>query len=137
MLLTDGTVHDVKIMDYLCNESGVIYTMDRGYNDYNSLYNIELHDSWFVTRMKTNCVHEELSVFAESATEKMRLDADILLTGKKRMKEYPVVLRKVCYHDDEAGRDYVFLTNNFEHTAQEIADIYKTRWQIELFFNGL
>jgi hypothetical protein len=137
LILTDGTVHDVKIMDYLCDKSGVIYTMDKGYIDYNSWYTIALHDSWFVTRMKTNCVHEELSVFTEAATGKIRLDADILLTSEKGMREYPVVLRKVWYHDDETHRDYIFLTNNFEHTAQEIADIYKRRWQIELFFKWI
>jgi len=137
IICTDGKVHDVRKMDYLCSDADTIYTGDRGYIDYNSLHNIELHDSTFVIRMKSGCQYETLCVFEKSDTGPVRLDADIILTGQKSQKSYPRVLRMVEYHDSEYDRDYTFLTNNFELASREIADVYKTRWQIELFFKWI
>jgi hypothetical protein len=137
IIITDGKVHEVKKIGHLCHEREVIYTMDRGFDDYKALYDIHLQDSWFVTRMKTNCQYETLCVLSKSETMPVRLDADILFTGYKAQKQYPHVLRKVEYHDDEHDRNYTFLTNNFELSAADIADIYKARWQVELFFKWI
>jgi len=136
-ILTTGSVHEVTQMSKLCYKAGEIYVFDRGYVDYKRLYDIEIAKSFFVTRMKINGQHEIVECFYKSKTGAIRLDASIKLTTKKGAKDYPSVLRIVCYHDDENDRDYTFLTNNFDLSAQEIADIYKSRWQVELFFKWI
>jgi len=135
--LTTGSIHEVTEMSELCRTPGQIYVMDRGYVDYNRLYDIELGQSIFVTRMKRNCQHEIIKRLSSSSSEPIRLDAVIKLVGLKTKETYPKELRKVCYHDDEYDRDYVFITNSFDISAQKIADIYKARWQVELFFKWI
>jgi hypothetical protein len=121
----------------LCNNTGEMLVMDRGYVDYKRLYDIELGKSFFVTRMKTNCQYEVDQKLHSSPSGAIRYDGIIRLTSTKGRETYPGKLRKIRYHDDEYDRDYVFLTNNFDFPAQEIADIYKSRWQIELFFKWI
>lgn len=135
--LTSGAVHEVNEMSNLCGKAGELYVMDRGYIDYKRLYGIELAQSFFVTRMKSNCDYKVERVLFRSKTEAVRYDGIIRLKGKKGHEGYPSEIRMVRYHDSEHDKLYVFITNNFELSAQEIADIYKERWQIELFFKWI
>lgn len=135
--LTTGAVHEVNEMSSLCRNSGEIYVMDRGYVDYKRLHDIELAKSFFVTRMKANCDYEVEQELFRSQSEAVRYDGIIRLRSKKGRESYPGQIRRVRYHDSEYDRCYVFITNNFELSAQEIADIYKARWQVELFFKWI
>jgi hypothetical protein len=135
--LTTGNIHDVNEMVRLCQESGVIYVLDRGYVDYKSLYCIELNGSFFVTRMKSNGSYKRVKAFPHDDNDSIISDMEIQLSGPQTKEHYPKSLRKVKYHDKEFHHTYEFITNNFTLSAQEIADIYKERWQIELFFKWL
>jgi hypothetical protein len=135
--LTTGKVHDVNGMAHLCNESGVIYVLDRGYVDYKSLYCIELNDSTFVTRIKNNGSYKRTKTFPHDDNDSIISDVEIQLTGPQTKEYYPKPLRKVKYYDQEYHHTYEFITNNFLLSAQEIADIYKKRWQVELFFKWI
>ena len=135
--LTEGAIHEVNELPSLCQDEGMINTFDRGYVDYKKLSDIDLNKSFFVTRMKTNCKYECVKVLACSEYDPIRLDTVIRFTGVKSKKHYPQNLRLVIYHDDEYDRDYQFITNNFKLSAREIADIYKERWQVELFFKWI
>jgi len=135
--ITSGDVHEVRVLSNMCFSSGDIVVLDRGYLDYNRLRDIDLRGSWFVTRLKSCSDFQIVKTIDISATQAVRGDYRIKLTGVKARNQYPGELRMVAYHDDEYDRDYRFLTNNMELTAQEIADIYKARWQVELFFKWI
>jgi IS4 transposase len=140
--LSTGKVHDVHGMAELCDESGVMRTrgpnvLDRGYVDYNSLYTIELQGSIFVTRMKRNGAYKRIKNNPHEKDGPILSDVLIQLTGSKTRKLYPKPIRKIKYYDAEYHHTYEFITNDLEMTAQEIADIYKRRWQVELFFKWI
>jgi len=135
--LTTGKVHDINALHWLCQESDVIYVMDRGYVDYKSLYNIDMHGSTFVTRMKSNGKYKRIKNNPPEKDGSILSDATIQFTGPVAKNSYPDPLRKIRYYDGERKKTYEFITNNFELTAQQIADIYKERWQVELFFKWL
>jgi hypothetical protein len=135
--LTNGKVHEVKRMPDLCRETGVIYDMDRGYVDYKSLYSIELQNSIFVTRVKHNAAYKRIHNNPHAQDGPILSDVLIKLTGPVTKKHYPKALRKIKYRDRETGKVYEFLTNDMGRDAQEIADIYHERWEVELFFKWI
>jgi IS4 transposase len=124
-------------MAELCDESGVIYVLDRGYVDYNSLYAIDLRGSTFVTRMKSNGAYKRIRNNPHEKNRAIVSDVLIQLTGTKTKMYYPKPIRKIKYYDAAYHHPYEFITNDFEMAAQDIADIYKRRWQVELFFKWI
>jgi len=135
--LTDGKVHDSKEMENLARQKGVVYVMDRGYVDYKSLYCIELRCSFFVTRMKSNCAFKRTHNNPHKEDGPVLSDVLIVLTGNAAKKAYPKPLRKIKYKDKETKKVYEFLTNDMEREAEDIAAIYKERWEVELFFKWI
>ena len=132
--LTTGKVHDVNILDTVPLEAESIITMDKAYIDFARLYNIHRTPAFFVVRAKDNLQCRRLYSQKVDKTSGVRADQTIMLTGKKSKEAYPEVLRRVSYVDIEKNKRFVFLTNNFNISAKLVADIYKQRWQVELFF---
>lgn len=136
--LTDGLCHDVNVMDHIIVEPGAIYVMDKGYVDYFRFYTI-LHEqrAFFVTRAKDNMAARRVYSRKVDKTTGLKYDQSVKLTNYYVKKDYPDYLRRIKYHDAETGKVYVFLTNNFELSALTIAQLYKERWKIELFFKWI
>ena len=135
--ITTGKIHDVQQLTNLSKESGVIYVMDRGYVNYKLLYNIELGGSYFVTRMKSNGAYKRVQNNPYKDDGKVLSDVLIELTGAAAKTHYPKKLRKIKYHDKGTGKTYEFLTNDLDRDAEEVAAIYKERWEVELFFKWM
>lgn len=135
--ITDGLCHDVNILDILEIEPGAIYVMDMGYIDYERLYNINRNQGYFVTRAKSNMASKRLYSRPVDKTTGLRCDQSVRLTGFYSKKQYPVLFRRVKYFDQESGKTYVFLSNNFKLDALLIAQLYKERWKVELFFKWI
>jgi hypothetical protein len=132
--ITDGKYHDVNILDVLVPEPGAFYVMDRAYLDFTRLHVMKECSSYFVIRSKSNTRFRRVySNPVEKATG-ILCDQAILLTGQKGSTAYPDQLRRVKYYDAEKDRRFNFLTNNFIVPAITIADLYRCRWQVELFF---
>jgi transposase len=132
--ITDGKVHDVNILDNLILEPGAIYVMDRGYLDFARLFTFTQNLSTFVTRAKTNFDYRRLSYRPVDKTIGLRCDQTIRLNGFYASQDYPAVLRRIGYYDVETNKKFIFLTNNFSLDALTIAQLYKYRWRIEIFF---
>ena len=135
--ITDGKVHDVNILDELVLESGAIYIMDRGYLDFARLFTFTQNLSTFITRAKTNLDYRRLRYHKVEKTTGLRCDQMIRLNGFYASQDYPAVLRRISYFDIETKTRFVFLTNNFTLPALTIAQLYKCRWQIEIFFKWI
>jgi transposase len=135
--ITDGLCHDVNILDILEIEPGAIYVMDMGYIDYERLYNINRNQGYFVTRAKSNMASKRLYSRPVDKTTGLRCDQSVRLTGFYSKKQYPELFRRVKYFDQESGKTYVFLSNNFKLDALLIAQLYKERWKVELFFKWI
>jgi hypothetical protein len=135
--ITDGKVHDVNILDELIPEPGSIYVMDRGYLDFNRLYRLHQNLAFFVTRRKINTRLRRIYSAEVDKTTGLKCDQVIMLTGFYTQKAYPERLRRVKYHDIENKKQLDFLTNNFSLPALTIANLYKCRWQVELFFKWI
>jgi len=135
--ITDGKVHDVNILDYLISEPGSFYVMDRGYLDFARLYQINLVRAFFVVRAKSNTKYHRQYSHPVDKSCGLICDQTGVLTGFYAVQDYPDKLRRVKFHDDETDKRLVFLTNNFTLPALIIAQIYKCRWKVELFFKWI
>lgn len=135
--LTTGKIHDVNILDILPLEKDAVIAMDRGYTDFSRLYALNLFPAFFVIRAKSNLRFRRLYSREVDKTLGLRSDQTIILTVKKSRDAYPDTLRRVSYVDLEKNKRYVYLTNIFTVSAKTVADIYKQRWQVELFFRWI
>ena len=134
--ITTASVHDSKAMQVIPFESGAYYVFDRGYNNFKELYRIQRLESFFVVRAKTNLQYKCVK-WKRRLPKNILTDAEINLTVHKSHKDYPEILRLVRYYDEEQKREFQFLTNAMHLTAEQVADLYKNRWQVELFFKWL
>ena len=135
--ITEALRHDVNILDDLLLEAGAFYIMDRGYLDFGRLYTFHQCLAFFVTRAKGNFQFRRLYSHPIDKSTGLRCDQTIVLTGFYASQDYPEKLRRVCYEDKETEQRLVFLTNCFTLPAITIAQIYKCRWQVELFFKWI
>ena len=134
--ITTASVHDSKVMQAIPYQTDAYYIFDRGYNKFKELYRIQRMESFFVVRAKTNLQYRCVT-WKRRMPKNILKDAEIELTVYKSCKDYPESLRLVKYYDEEQNRKFMFLTNAMGLTAQQVADLYKNRWQIELFFKWL
>jgi hypothetical protein len=135
--ITDGKVHDVNFLNELILEPGAIYVMDRGYLDFARLYTFTQNLSTFVTRAKTNFDYRRIAYRPVDKTTGLRSDQTIRLSGYYACQDYPAALRRISYYDIETNKKFVFLTNNFTLPSLIIAQLYKCRWRIEIFFKWI
>ena len=135
--ITDGKVCDTVILDQLILEPGAFYIMDRGFVDFARLANITEHLAYFVVRAKDDLVYRRCAYRPVEHASGLRSDQTIRLRFRRSLRRYPLPLRYVSYHDAERDRRLVFLSNNFHLPALTIAQLYKCRWQIELFFKWI
>ena len=135
--VTDGSVHDVNVLDQILPEAGAFYVMDRGYVDFKRLYVFPLCSAFFVVRTKQNIrLQRRYSRPVDKATG-IRSDQTVILTTLESAKAYPDALRRIGYRDPITEKRLTFLTNNFLLPALTIAEIYRCRWQVELFFKWI
>ena len=135
--ITDGKVHDVRILDDLLIEPGSFYILDRGYLDFARLHTLHLLLAFFVIRAKTNLRFRRLSSHPVDPTRGILCDQRIVLTGFYPSKDYPEKLRRIRYVDAETQKHLTFLSNNFALPAPLIAQLYRCRWRVELFFKWI
>ena len=135
--ITDGKVHDVNILDEILPEAGAFYVMDRGYVDFERLFVFTLCSAFFVVRTKRNVILQRRYSHPVDKLTGLRSDHTVILTSIESAKVYPDALRRVHYFDAETNTRLRFLTNNFALPALTIAEIYRSRWQVELFFKWI
>ena len=134
--VTNAKVNDVNAMDVIPYEIGSYYVFDRGYNDFKRLYKIKTLDSFFVIRSKKNLQYKCIK-WKRRLPKNILSDAEIELTGYYPHQCYPESLRFIRYWDNESNKEFTYLTNAKHLTAQQIANLYKNRWQVEFFFKWL
>lgn len=137
IIITDGKVHDVKALDNIVIEAGAIYIMDRGYLDFKRLHGIHQALGYFVTRAKSNFDFKRLYSQPVDKSAGILCDQVIRPSGFYAGKDYPEKLRRIRYFDAVNNKTLVFITNNFTLPASTIADLYRCRWQVELFFKWI
>jgi hypothetical protein len=135
--ITDGKVHDVNVLDLLLPEPGAYIVMDRGYLDFERLYQLHQLLSFFVIRAKANLQFQRRYSHPVDKSTGVRSDQTIMLTGPKSSRLYPTPLRRVSYYSAEMDKRLVFLTNNFSLPSPTVAALYRCRWQVELFFKWI
>ena len=137
VIVTTGRVHDVNILDQLDFEPGSFYVFDRGYLDFFRLHRLHLNGAFFVTRAKKNFCFRRRYSRRVAKSKGLLLDQTIQLTGFYPRRSYPTILRRIAYRDPLTKKKLVFLTNNFTVPALTITQLYRSRWQIELFFKWI
>ena len=137
ILFSTASVHDVNVLDVIPFEANSFYVMDRGYVDYKRLYKIHLCGAFFVTRAKDNMNYRRLYSRPKDKSAGIIYDQIIMMNNFYASRDYPQRMRRIKFKDAETGKVLVFLTNNFNLTANEVAQLYKHRWKIELFFKWI
>jgi hypothetical protein len=137
LAVSAGALHDVKALDLLCPVAGAYYVVDRGYLDFSRLFQFQQAGAFFVTRAKANLQYTRRYSHPIDKTTGLQCDQTIALTGPKTATLYPLPLRRIRYTDPDTGNRLVFLTNDFTLPALTIAQLYKARWQVELFFKWI
>ena len=135
--ITDAKLHDVNVLDYLIPEIGAIYIMDRAYLDFQRLYTLHQAPAFFITRSKKNTKLRRLYSQPVDKSCGLRCDQIVVPDGQDTRKYYPEKLRRIKYYDDKHKKHLVFLTNHFALPALTVADLYRCRWQVELFFKWI
>ena len=135
--ISDGKMHEVNVLDILILEAGSFYIMDRGFTDFARWFVMHQAQAFFITRAKSNLLFRRVYSRSVDKSTGLRCDQTIALTAPKARKDYPQHLRRIKFHDAEHGKDLVFLTNNFDLPALTIAQLYRCRWQVELFFKWI
>lgn len=135
--ITPASVNDMNALDALFYETDAYYILDRGYVDYTRLYKITQHSATFVVRAKSNLKFNRMYSRKHDKSTGVKSDQIGKLSGFYVSKQYPEKLRRIKFYDQETDRTFVFLTNNFELTAEQVAFLYKNRWQVELFFKWI
>ena len=135
--ITDGKVHDVNVLDHLVAEPGAIYVMDRAYLDFKRLFELNQCSAIFVTRSKSNTGLRRLYSHKIDKSTGVRSDQTVVPTGFYSKKDYPEKLRRIKYYDADKGRSFIFLTNHFTLPPLTIAELYRYRWRVEIFFKWI
>ena len=135
--ITDGKVHDVNVLDHLIPEPGAIYIMDRAYLDFQRLYQLHQCAAIFVIRSKTNTGLRRIYSHKVDKSTGVKFDQTVALTGYYSKKDYPEKLRRIKFYDAEKSRSFIFLTNEFTLPPQIIAELYRYRWRVEIFFKWI
>jgi hypothetical protein len=135
--ISDGKLHEVNTLDIVPFEPGAFYVMDRGYLDYSRLYNLSQTSAFFLIRAKSNLQCRRIYSHPVDRSTGLIYDQTIMLTGFYQKKDYPDKLRRVKYYDAETNLTFIFLTNNFNLPALTVAQLYRSRWQVELFFKWI
>ena len=135
--ITDGKPHDVRVLDVLVPEPGSIYVFDRAYIDFERLFRLQQARAVFVTRAKKNLRYRRRYSSPCDRSTGIICDQKIVLTGQATRKHYPDSLRRIRYRDPESSKTFIFLTNDFVLPALTIAELYRNRWQVELFFKWI
>ncbi len=135
--ISDGKMHEVNILDHLLPEPGAFYIMDRGFLDFERLYRFHTAGGFFVTRGKSNLKVKRRYSHAVDRSTGLICDQTVVLTGFYAFKDYEAPLRRIRFKDPETGKTLVFLTNNFALPALTITELYRCRWQVELFFKWI
>ena len=132
-----ASVHDVNALDFICFEANSFYVMDRGYVDYKRLYKVHQADAFYITRAKDNMNCRRVKSMPSDKPNGVLCDQYVLLNNYYAAIDYPVKIRRIKFYDAESGKTLIFLTNNFYLKATDVAQLYKHRWKIELFFKWI
>jgi hypothetical protein len=135
--ISNGKLHEVNVLDILLPEAGAFYIMDRGYVDFERLFTLHIAGAFFVIRAKSNAQYQRRYSWPVDKSTGVKCDQTVILTGVITASNYPQPLRRIKYYDENTGKTFNFLTNNFAIPAQTVADLYRYRWQVELFFKWI